>query len=114
FEGEAADKARRPRAETERRLAQPQILPHRQRGEADIDAIEVADEIQQARERQDAPVNLAHRALLDSRAHHSSRNAVPRLRLRLKVSGTALYLGASEGFFAGDRADSAAAKFRGS
>ena len=47
-----------------------QLLVHGERGEADIDAVEIAQEIRHNRERQHAPIDLAHRRLLDGSARH--------------------------------------------
>ncbi len=41
------------------RGVEPDILVHGERGETDIDAVEVAHEIAHQREREQAPVNLA-------------------------------------------------------
>jgi hypothetical protein len=49
--------------------AEPEILVHRQRGEADIDPVEVAHEHAQDGERQQAQVDLAHRGLFGSPGH---------------------------------------------
>src|SRR5262249_16104395 len=105
FEEEVADEERGSHAEAERRLAETQILTHRQRGEADIDAIEVADEVEKPGERKDAPVDFAHRALFDRPIHHSSGKSGPpsspvRVTIRAKVSGTAIYVGRRRGFSA--------------
>ncbi len=47
------------------RRVEPEIFVHRQRGEADVDAIEIAEEIGQDRKRQDAQIHFAHRCLLN-------------------------------------------------
>jgi DDE domain len=65
LEQEIPKEERGPGAQAEGGLAQSQILPHRQCSEADIDPVDVKNEIEDAREGQDAPVNLAHRPLFD-------------------------------------------------
>ena len=56
------------------RRVEADILVHRQRGEADIDAVEIAEEIGQDRKGQDAQIDLAHRGLFDGSKHILHQN----------------------------------------
>ena len=69
FEQEIAEKECGPRTQAESGLAEAQILAHGQRSETDIHPVDLADQIQQSREGQDAPINLSHRPLLDGPGH---------------------------------------------
>src|SRR5215469_1701238 len=51
------------------RRVEADVLVHRQRREADIDAIEVAEKIREDRKRQDPQVHLAYRRLFDRFCH---------------------------------------------
>src|SRR5262249_42060341 len=63
------------------RGVEAEILVHGERGEADIDAIETAKEINQDGQRQEPPIDLAHGRSLDARdaiiAATSKRNHKP-------------------------------------
>src|SRR5207302_8244252 len=52
------------------------LLVHRQRREADVDPVEIAEEIGQGRERQDAQVYFAHGNLLERTDHRQPRQRV--------------------------------------
>ena len=56
-------------AEAEHRRRKPEILVHRQRGEADVDAVDEGDEIQQHHEGDDAQCDLAQHACFKLGAH---------------------------------------------
>ena len=71
FEQAVADVERRG-AEAVGGRCQPDIRVHLQRGEADVDAVEIAEEVDEHGERQQPQVHLAHRLSFDRRAHCSS------------------------------------------
>src|SRR5436305_13197381 len=59
----------RARSHTVPGRVEPDILVHRKRGEADIDAVEIAKEIGQDRKGQDAQIDIAHCGLFDGSKH---------------------------------------------
>ena len=52
-------------AEAEHRLADAEIGVHRQLGEADVDAVEIGDEVADDEKRYESPGDLGRRALFD-------------------------------------------------
>src|SRR5205085_12593500 len=54
------------------RRVEADILVHRQRGKADIDAVEITEKISQRRKGQDTQIDLAHRNLLERTDHSYS------------------------------------------
>jgi hypothetical protein len=59
------------RRHAEGRGVEAQILVHGERGEADVDTVEIAEEIGEDGEGQQAQIDLAHGSLLDHRVHPS-------------------------------------------
>src|SRR3954447_23082382 len=57
------------RAEAEHRGREPEILVHRQRREADVDAVNICDKVEEHDERHDAPRDLAQRPLFQIIGH---------------------------------------------
>jgi hypothetical protein len=68
FEDEIAEEERSQR-EPEVGSRELQIAPHRQASKADVDAIDVSENVGQDRERQQAQVDLAHGRLFDRSVH---------------------------------------------
>ena len=69
-------------APTEHRRGEAEILVHLERGEADIDAIEVADKVAERHERHDPPADLAddlrfHGFLPDAAAAYRRASSLP-------------------------------------
>ena len=61
LEEQVADEEQ-PRGQPEHRLGQPEVLAHRELGEADVGAVEVVDEVEEPQEGHQPPRDLAQRA----------------------------------------------------